>query len=85
MRRFRLSVSLAEPASAHSVVNQAHPRNGAPAIPGSFSLVVAAGGLLFESLPELSRSRTKKSTAPVDAVASLRFENRETSPVEARL
>ncbi len=84
MRRFRLSVSLADPASAQPLVNQAHPA-GAPAIPGAFSLVVAAGGLLFESLPELSRSRGKKSTASVDVVASLRFDNRDTSSVKARL
>jgi hypothetical protein len=84
LRRFRLSVSLADPASALPLVNEAHPR-GEPVIPVTFSLVVAADGLLFESLPELARNRIETDTAFIDAVVSLRFDNRETSSVKARL
>ena len=73
LRRFRLSVSLVDSNSAQPLVNEAYAAR-ASAKPNTFSLVIAAEGLMFESLPELSRAGAKKSSASVDAAVSLRFD-----------
>jgi hypothetical protein len=64
VRRFRQSASLDEPAEAKMVIDEA------PSVPDSFSLMVAAPGVRFDSL---------ESARPIAAVATLRFEGRRSA------